>query len=87
LCTGIVALGGIESSVISVYPNPNNGLFNIELTTRAQVSVINALGEVIISETFDLGKHNVDILNEAKGIYFVKVIENNKQHMIKLIKQ
>jgi hypothetical protein len=86
LCTGIVTLSN-SNSAINVYPNPNNGLFVVELTTVSKVTVTNALGQVVIAETFEAGKHNIDIHNEATGVYFVKVIENNKQQTIKVIKQ
>jgi hypothetical protein len=86
LCTGIVTLSNSNVS-INVYPNPNNGLFILELTTVAKVTVTNALGQVVIAETFEVGKHSLDIHNEATGVYFVKVIENNKQQIIKVVKQ
>ncbi|MBA4239849.1 MAG: hypothetical protein C0448_03930, partial [Sphingobacteriaceae bacterium] len=84
-CTGIETLSNDVS--INVYPNPNNGLFVMELMSTSKVTVTNALGQVVIAETFEAGKHTVDIHNEATGVYFVKVIENNKQQMIRLIKQ
>jgi len=86
LCTGIATLAN-NNSVISVYPNPNNGLFVIELTSSSKVTVMNALGQEVVKETFEAGKHNLDIQNEANGVYFVKVIENNKQQIIKVIKE
>ncbi len=84
-CTGIETLSNDVS--IKVYPNPNNGLFVMELISTSKVTVTNALGQVVIAETFEAGKHTVDIHNEATGVYFVKVLENNKQQMIRLIKQ
>jgi hypothetical protein len=86
LCTGVVALSN-SNSAINVYPNPNNGLFVIELTSASKVTITNALGQVVISETFEAGKHSLDINNETTGVYFVKVIENNKQQIIKVIKE
>jgi hypothetical protein len=84
-CTSIATLSNDDT--IKLYPNPNNGLFTIELNTTSQVSVTNALGQVVIAETFEAGKHSLDILNQATGVYFVKIIENNKQQIIKVIKQ
>jgi hypothetical protein len=86
LCTGIVTLTNSNSS-INLYPNPNNGLFTIELTSTSKVIVTNALGQIVIAETFEAGKHSLDIHNEATGVYFVKVIENNNQQIIKVVKQ
>ncbi len=84
-CTGIATLTNDAS--INVYPNPNNGLFVIELTSASKVTVMNALGQVVIAETFEAGKHTVNINNEATGVYFVKVMTNNKQQIIKVIKE
>lgn len=85
LCTGVATLSNDAS--INVYPNPNNGLFTIEVTTASKVTVTNALGQVVIAETFDVGKHSININNESTGVYFVKVMTNNKQQIIKVIKE
>lgn len=84
-CTGIATLSNDAS--INVYPNPNNGLFVIELTSTSKVTVMNALGEIVIAETFEAGKNSVNINNESAGVYFVKVMTNNKQQIIKMIKE
>ncbi len=84
-CTGIVSLS--NDAAIKLYPNPNNGLFTIELTSLSKVTVTNALGQIVIADTFEAGNHNLDIINQSNGVYFVKVIENNKQQIIKVIKQ
>jgi hypothetical protein len=70
-----------------VYPNPSNGLFVIELTTASKVILTNALGQVVFAETFDAGKHDINIFSEATGIYFVKVMANDKHQIIKVIKE
>jgi hypothetical protein len=84
-CAGIEVLSNDEA--IKLYPNPNNGLFTIELTSLSKVTVTNALGQIVIAGTFEAGNHNLDIINQSNGVYFVKVIENNKQQIIKLIKE
>ena len=84
-CTGIATLS--TDGFINVYPNPNNGLFVIELISVSKVTVMNALGQVVIAETFEAGKHTVNINHEATGVYFVKVMTNNKQQIIKVIKE
>jgi surface protein len=87
LCTGVYSQLAIQNSPFVIYPNPNNGLFILELTTNANVTITNALGQIVISEMLETGKHPIDISNESSGVYFVKVIENNQQHIQKVIKQ
>ena len=45
-CTGIATLSNDAS--INVYPNPNNGLFVIELTSASKVSVMQALHNMLV---------------------------------------
>jgi hypothetical protein len=85
-CTGIAQIAS-ANAVINVYPNPNTGLFNIELSSDAKVVITNSLGQVIVTEEMSSGKHELDIHNQADGIYFIKVIENSKQHTLKFIKK
>ncbi|MBK8366504.1 MAG: T9SS type A sorting domain-containing protein [Bacteroidetes bacterium] len=59
----------------------------MEITIASKVTVMNALGQVVIAEMFEVGKHTVDINNESPGVYFVKVITNNKQQIIKIVKE
>jgi hypothetical protein len=33
------------------------------------------------------GNNNIDIQNQAKGIYFVKITTSDKQHVVKIIKE
>ena len=84
-CIGIAKLS--IDDAIKLYPNPNNGLFTIELTSLSKVTVTNALGQIVITETFEAGNYRLDIMNQSNGIYFVKINENNKQQIIKVIKQ
>ncbi len=89
-CVSIYSVGingnAIANSV-SVYPNPSSGMFTIESTNRSQVIVTSVLGEIVFNQMMEVGKHNIDLQNQANGVYFVKVISNNKQQMIKLIKE
>ncbi len=72
---------------ILAYPNPNNGLFEVELSSSTQVIVTNNLGQILINETMNIGKQSIDIQNQASGIYFVKFTQNGNPQTIKLIKK
>jgi hypothetical protein len=85
LCTGLNSIN--NNSLFNVYPNPNLGLFEIELLTEAKVVIANSLGQIIISEMLLIGNNTINIQNQSAGIYFVKVIQNGKQQVIKLIKE
>jgi hypothetical protein len=86
ICTGFATIAN-NTAAINLYPNPTKGQFTVEVTTKSTVIVTNALGQVLVNETMESGKHSLDISKEATGVYFVKVIENNKQQIIKVVKQ
>ena len=61
-----------QDSQLSLYPNPNNGIFNIEgLEIESTVKITNSLGELIYFEKSASQKLNLNYLN--KGIYFVHI--------------
>lgn len=76
---GIVNKG--NSGVLKVYPNPSNGIFNLELDLSdskvAEITVFDANGKVVyyINEINKMQKlMQIDLSNEASGMYFIKVV-------------
>lgn len=77
----------LEVNELSVYPNPNNGDFNIAFVTsekgEANISVLDMEGKVIYEKNIDnftgtyTGK--IDIANPAAGYYIVKIRVGDKQ--------
>ena len=86
-CTGIQSLAGSNEIQMNVYPNPTSGQFTIELSNSADLFITNAVGQVIRKEMMSEGKHTVDLSNETNGIYLVRVILDNRQYSLKLLKQ
>ena len=76
---------------LTIYPNPTNGNSILEcncINSNTSISIINVIGqEVYLNKNVDNNRvHlNTSILN--KGVYFVKVNTENRQKIIKLIKQ
>lgn len=84
-CTGVVNL---EASV-SLYPNPNNGVFFLDIQgmTQANLTIVNALGTIVYSEsnlTVDNSMKRIDLSQEAEGIYML-IVENDNQRMIEKV--
>ncbi|MBN4062295.1 carboxylesterase family protein [Bacteroidales bacterium AH-315-I05] len=82
-CTGVGEFK-IENSEFRVAPNPNDGIFTIKIPSQysvlnTQISIYNVLGEQVyqsaVSDQPSMVK--IDISNEPKGIYFVKIISIN----------
>lgn len=77
-----VGLEELSSDSYAIYPNPNNGTFNIQFGTSVDgvaVSVIDINGRVCHTESFNgtLVNANITTSNLQNGIYFVSVTTNN----------
>jgi PKD repeat protein len=70
------------NSAVSIYPNPNSGIFNVtlaaEINSDMTVNVYNTLGEMVKTITVDSNATSVDLTEFASGVYVVKVIADNQ---------
>jgi len=76
--TSTMTLQDADLSTASIFPNPSNGIVNIELnaTTSAAVTVVDVLGQVIYSSntSFVAGQRQmIDLSSNAKGMYILSV--------------
>ena len=67
------------------YPNPSNGLTHFTFNgTKAQLKIIDILGnEIKVLQLEDPGVKKIDLTDMSKGIYFGKLVINNKVTTIK----
>jgi len=87
IATGISDMDSPPGS-ISIYPNPTANSFTIKINTPKEIGVVeilNVVGEIVYSENL-FGK-NVYLIdaNLAKGIYFVRVTDDERIAVRKLI--
>lgn len=82
---------GIESSEnqnIDIYPNPGNGLFNINLNQinsgLIKVEVYNIIGEKVWSKNIDNQANHIDLTKLSKGVYYLS-LSTDKQKITKKI--
>jgi len=75
---------GSTLNIVSLYPNPTNGLLTIENVNGAKVEIFNMIGKTIaVFETTDKDLR-IDLSNYNIGTYIIKV--DNKVHRINLVK-
>ncbi|MBA7586388.1 hypothetical protein ES708_28386 [subsurface metagenome] len=65
---------------INIFPNPNNGRFNLEITGNysfeAEIQIMNTLGQVVYRSHLNSSSNHrevIDLTNLVKGLYFLKV--------------
>ncbi len=69
----------LNSNLISISPNPTNGLLTINSKTELhKIEVISITGQVLLSETPTNVSHTLHLDNFSNGIYFVNVFQNNR---------
>lgn len=81
----------VGNQILSVYPNPNNGLFHITLTTEEKslvtLRVVNIKGAVIHQEQIQTDKlinYPIQLSNYSRGTYILELTNNKKSISQKL---
>jgi hypothetical protein len=84
-CTGISETEGV-AGLITVYPNPNNGNFTIQVKTEMQLSLVNELGQLIRELSFtEENQFSQNLEGLSGGIYFVRGNYNGSPIQSKLV--
>jgi len=70
-----------EFETVAVYPNPSNGLFQLDLTdtkfsANAQVVVMDNTGKEIYNAVANSTRPAVDLSAFANGVYMIRVVED-----------
>ena len=68
------ALRVSESFILDIYPNPSEGIFNLDLngTSFVEIRILNSIGQEI--KEFTTSKNTlIDLSNNAKGIYSILI--------------
>lgn len=84
-CTGIEDWDN-SANQLSIYPNPNNGNFEVKAATAMDLQLINETGQLI--QLFHLNAENdykVSLTGLSSGIYFVKGQNESQQINQKII--
>lgn len=86
---GMVGIDEVENQEISIFPNPTNGIINVQLPNEkdAFYSIIDLHGKILLSGKIESGDINISAL--SNGMYFIKISIDDYQVEIvkKIIKQ
>jgi hypothetical protein len=88
-CTSVDEIG--HALLAALFPNPNTGVLTLSVTGAerySSVKIYNALGSLVKEQNLSGEQTRLDIQDEAQGIYFVYLVENNTPVFVsKFIKQ
>ena len=67
------------NSYLSIYPNPTNGLLNIDINFNEEtnITVLNNIGQVVLSLKTE-NNITLDLSSVKKGLYFIKLNSKTK---------
>jgi hypothetical protein len=71
----------VNNAAINIFPNPSTGKFSIQSNSGniGMIEIYNVLGEQIyLSELKNKTSNEIDLSGVPKGIYFVKISDDNK---------
>ncbi|MEA3444345.1 MAG: PKD domain-containing protein [Bacteroidota bacterium] len=90
----LVGIDDIENSgIVSIFPNPSSGVISVEVNNRGaddiKLSVINLLGQRIYfvheAKTTGTITKNIDLSDQAKGIYILKIESGEINYSKKIV--
>ena len=73
---------------IQLYPNPttNDVTISLEGIDKANVSIIDSQGKILIQEFGVFDKHNISLSNYHSGIYFLNIMTSDGSKQLRVIK-
>lgn len=95
-CNGVItniAENSENGQLFTLYPNPNKGQFAIELNGNgsvAQVDIMDVSGRMIkaVQLNFETSsRQEIDLGNQASGIYFVRITHQQQSEVLRVVVQ
>lgn len=76
-----------ENDLVTLYPNPSNGAFTIQLQHKENFSVciFDMLGKKIMAQNFNTNEATFQLQNLPKGLYQMHLSQKNKLYLRRLI--
>lgn len=84
---GTLGIDDNQRELVKVFPNPSNGIFNIEGNGSRKVEVLDACGQIVFSKETEDDCVQIDLSAKANGLYLLRVVSNNGVTTNRLIKK
>lgn len=84
-CTSLDEIAEQKSS-FRIFPNPNNGVFTIDVTEQTSLRVFDVTGGLLHSEELQKGSQTKDLRHLANGLYFVQLSGPGAVGVFRLVK-
>lgn len=84
---GTLGLNESEKDVVNIFPNPSDGIFSIEGMGVRKIEVVDAYGQIILSKETKNDFEQIDLSDNADGLYLLRVVTSNGITTKQLIKK
>lgn len=72
--------------ITAIYPNPVNGMLNIDLEKKCAVQIVDLTGKILVSEE-SVQYAKIDLSQLGSGIYLVKIFDGLQQNVQRIVKK
>lgn len=89
-CASLLSIPEDAERTLQIYPNPAGEKLNInfnEQVVHAKLNVINLAGKVLLTQFCESEKAQFDISSLPGGIYFLRIITNDRNSVVKFVKE
>ena len=62
---------------INIYPNPTDGVLNVEIETMTRITIFNAMGQVVYDNEVVSDRETVDMTQYNEGMYLLRITTEN----------
>lgn len=81
-----VSVSELDLFHVSIYPNPSNGVFNIQHEGQLEeLTILNVQGAIVYKTTEDVKQ--IDLTSYENGVYFFNVTVNQSTQIVRVVKQ
>lgn len=72
--------------IVSVFPNPSNGLFQLETGVALCDVLTDAQGKLLSDRSYDSGTLSIDVGSVAEGVYMMMLSNETSSSWVNLVK-
>jgi hypothetical protein len=80
-----VGIDELAQNLVTVYPNPNNGTFQVVTDAPTTITITNAAGQLVSTHHLKAEENTIELNGIESGVYFASTIDSNGQSIMQRI--